>query len=879
MISIRLLGPAEMHDPSGERGFGRLLGQPKRFALLAYLAGNAPQLFHRRESIMALFWPESTTAQARHGLRQVLYELRKQLGEDAILTRGAEEVALNGKIVTCDVADFYTALGEGDFERAVERYGGPFLQGLFVPGAPDVEDWIARRRGTLCRDVVDASWRMVEQRRDRGDLRGAVTAAHYAVERAPSDEDGVRRLLELLHEDGNRGEAARVFDELGHRLADDFDTEPSAETAALMARIQETTVGAASGSTTIRAADPPPPAPPAPTPEHEAVQSRTTDQAPMVEPAAVRASVGRNHPGVAAALFGVASLVILGVINLLKVQLGLPDWVLSAAVVLLLVGLPVVVVTALTERKRVVQDDHRKLPWLTMRRSLRGGGLALLGLAVTTGGFMGLRAAGIAPAGTLLTMGVLEARDPILVPDFATRAEDPTLGAALTELLRIDLSQSRVVKVVDPATLRASLDRMGADPLGALDEPTALGLAEREGIKAMLLGTVSQLGPGYVLSARLLSSPDGALLGSVRVTADDEAALIGATDRLSAWLRERVGESLREVRASPELHRVTTTSIEALRLYTQAMGPAGLQEGEMAGRRMLEQAVVLDPTFAMAHRRLAVVSRRTGDPDAAVLALRRAFELRDHLPEVERLLVEAFYYSEVAFDGAARETAYRAALALDPDNQIALINLAAAQSLSRRWASRESLALRSMEARPSLVAVLNVFNAQLLQGKFTEAQATIDAWALRAGAAAPSGNLQFDLESARRNYDRAEAALLKDTPSEDRRRWARLMQLRGRFADARRMLEVRTADGPGASPPPLGLVLRAASLDADRGSPGGVMLDLDDYPADSVPPWPGCTSSARSSTPVSGGSTERAPSSPNSRRTSIRRSKDVRTTC
>ena len=81
----------------------------------------------------------------------------------------------------------------------------------------------------------------------------------------------------------------------------------------------------------------------------------------------------------------------------------------------------------------------------------------------------------------------------------------------------------------------------------------------------------------------------------------------------------------------------------------------------MAGRRMLEQAVVLDPTFAMAHRRLAVVSPRTGDPDAAVLALRRAFELRDHLPEVERLLVEAFYYSEVAFDGAARETAYRAA--------------------------------------------------------------------------------------------------------------------------------------------------------------------------------------------------------------------------
>lgn len=148
---------------------------------------------------------------------------------------------------------------------------------------------------------------------------------------------------------------------------------------------------------------------------------------------------------------------------------------------------------------------------------------------------------------------------------------------------------------------------MGADPLGELDEAKALGLAEREGIKVVLLGSILQIGRSYVLSARLLSTHDGALLGAESVRADGEAALIGATDRLSARLRERIGESLREVRASPALERVTTTSIEALRLYTQAIGPAGLQDDETAGRRMLEQGVVLDPTFAMAHRRLAVV--------------------------------------------------------------------------------------------------------------------------------------------------------------------------------------------------------------------------------------------------------------------------------
>jgi DNA-binding SARP family transcriptional activator len=78
MTVLRLLGSVNLKDAGGKE-IRPLLRQPKRLAVLAYLAGNSPEIFHRRDRLLALFWPESTTEQARHGLRQVLYELKRRL--------------------------------------------------------------------------------------------------------------------------------------------------------------------------------------------------------------------------------------------------------------------------------------------------------------------------------------------------------------------------------------------------------------------------------------------------------------------------------------------------------------------------------------------------------------------------------------------------------------------------------------------------------------------------------------------------------------------------------------------------------------------------------------------------------------------------------
>ena len=237
MYKLRLLGSLDLQDEGGTEL--RLLRQPKRMSVLAFLAASEPGAFHRRDRLLALFWPESSTKSARHGLRQALYELRKELGDDAVLQRGVEEIALNRQVVACDLTQLESAIAQGRLEEAMELYRGPLLEAFFVPRASGFMDWLDRRRAEVRRLAVDTAWHLVELRTEEGDVAGALDAARRAVQWSPTDEVGVRRLISLLHEGGDHWEALRVYDRLANKLATEFEGVPSAETSELIARVQE----------------------------------------------------------------------------------------------------------------------------------------------------------------------------------------------------------------------------------------------------------------------------------------------------------------------------------------------------------------------------------------------------------------------------------------------------------------------------------------------------------------------------------------------------------------------------------------------------------------------------------------------------------------
>jgi serine/threonine-protein kinase len=234
VIRLHTLGVLDLRDADG-RELRAVLQQPKRLGLLAYLAVATPRRFHRRDSLLALFWPELDQEHARAALRRALYFLRAELGAEALTGRGDEEVGTPEAAVWCDATALDQALAAGDSAGALALYRGTLLEGLYVAGAaPELQDWLDRERLRL-RERAGAAARTLADGAERdGRLGDAAEWARRALELAPDDESALRRYLGLLDRTGERSAAVRAYDEFARRLARELELEPSAETRTLV---------------------------------------------------------------------------------------------------------------------------------------------------------------------------------------------------------------------------------------------------------------------------------------------------------------------------------------------------------------------------------------------------------------------------------------------------------------------------------------------------------------------------------------------------------------------------------------------------------------------------------------------------------------------
>src|SRR5688572_5310596 len=158
MFDLLLLGAPQIAGPDGPvtgRGVQR-----RRVGILALL-GCAPGHVLSRDKLIALLWPESPTDTARHRLSVALHELRRTLGEEAVVSRG-DDVFLNSSLVRADVAEFESSCHSSDWARATDVYRGPLLDGFFLDGAPEFERWAEEARARYARMYASA----LDQRAD-----------------------------------------------------------------------------------------------------------------------------------------------------------------------------------------------------------------------------------------------------------------------------------------------------------------------------------------------------------------------------------------------------------------------------------------------------------------------------------------------------------------------------------------------------------------------------------------------------------------------------------------------------------------------------------------------------------------------------------------
>jgi len=481
------------------------------------------------------------------------------------------------------------------------------------------------------------------------------------------------------------------------------------------------------------------------------------------------APVEHGHPVRVAVLFGLASAVVLGIAWLLTVEVGLPQWVVPGVGVLLALGFPIMVATGLAERRRArarTQLTHTPKPetgvrgLLTWRKSLLGGGLAFATLTILAGGYMAMRVLGVGSVGTLMATGALESRSPLVLADFVNRTSDSTLGPSVTDAFRVDLSQSPVIRLLDASALSQALQRMGRPANAPIDDATARDLATREGAKAVITGEIGPVGKGYVLSTRIVATSDGHELVALRETAADESGVIPAIDRLSKRLRERVGESLRSLNNTEPLEQVSTASLDALKKYSQAVRLDDNGGDPALAAQLLQEAVAADSNFAMAWRKLSVVSRRALMPFSASLAAsQKAYDLRDRLSPLERQMAVANYYTSNAPDPDKAIAAYKAALELDPNERTSLNNLALVYREQGRWEDAEAMARRAAVVDRSWFSYGHLAFALTAQGRYGAADSALKVLDSLVPGQPRALQMQALLLSAQGNYAGADSIL------------------------------------------------------------------------------------------------------------------------
>jgi len=242
------------------------------------------------------------------------------------------------------------------------------------------------------------------------------------------------------------------------------------------------------------------------------------------------------------------------------------------------------------------------------------------------------------------TRAVMSDKDAILVTDFVNTTADPVFDGTLKKALAVDLEQSPYLNVFPEQKVRQTLQFMGRAPDERITGEVGREICQRTGIKAMLSGSIANLGSQYVITLDAVNAGSGETLAREEVQAGSKESVLNSLHQAGSSLRKKLGESLSSVeKFDKPLSEATTSSLEALKAFS--LGDAKHQMfDELAALPLYQRAVELDPNFAMAYARMGTVYGNLGQNQLSEQSREKAFELRDRTSEHEKLYIMEHYY-------------------------------------------------------------------------------------------------------------------------------------------------------------------------------------------------------------------------------------------
>ena len=229
MYELSLLGTVRLHRVDAGAGSAsaiRVEAQAKPLAVFLYLALQ-PGGGCRRDSLLAIFWPESDGRRARNSLSKTLGRLRSRLGAD-VMYADSQEVGIVPGAVRTDVDSMRMAVRHGDWAEARDLYAGDFLEGFHLADAPAFERWVAGVRNELRRTAIHSFMQLAEGQAASGKPRAAVETLRQTQRMVPADESVAHRLIEVLRDLGASHEALAAYREVADALRSEVGAPPSA---------------------------------------------------------------------------------------------------------------------------------------------------------------------------------------------------------------------------------------------------------------------------------------------------------------------------------------------------------------------------------------------------------------------------------------------------------------------------------------------------------------------------------------------------------------------------------------------------------------------------------------------------------------------------
>ncbi len=362
----------------------------------------------------------------------------------------------------------------------------------------------------------------------------------------------------------------------------------------------------------------------------------------------------------------------------------------------------------------VDEPPVRSLDW----RHLSGVGAALLLLAVAIGAWLYKQAHRPVKLGE---------KDTIVLADFVNTTGDPVFDGTLKQALAIQLEQSPFLNVLAERKVSATLKLMDRPPDQRLTYEVAHEVCLRSNSKALLEGSISNVGTHYLIGLKAVNCQTGDTLASTQAEATDRDNVLRKLGEAGDALREKMGESLISVkRFNKPLDEVTTSSLDALQAYSMGRSMQALKgDGESVPYH--QRAITLDPNFARAYASLGMAQYNLRETSAAGANFRKAFELRDRVSERERFYIEAAYYSFATGELEKANQVYKQWAQEYPADAAPRVNLALNYEVMGEFDKAAEEARAAMEIAPtSVTGYANLIAAYLALDRLDEAKAIYD---------------------------------------------------------------------------------------------------------------------------------------------------------